>query len=408
MSHTTINEPLIILVLAAVILVSMFGRGVVRRVGIPGMVAFLLIGIGINVGYSFGEGLPESLVVIVDILAKLGVVTLLFEAGMHTNVQKLVRQLRRVVATWAGNVIVAGGLGYAAARYLLGFELVPSIVVAVALTATSVGVSVAVWEERGLEDTKSGRLFLGIAGLDDISAVVLMAILFDIAPILRGTADGAVGAMIVERLLLTLAKLAGFGALCLLFSRYVEHRLRAALQRFESPGASLLSVIAVSIIIAACAGLLGFSMAIGAFFAGLAFSGDPEALRERIAFDVIYDLFVPFFFIGIGLSIDVSVGLGAVVPGLVLLLAAVVGKLIANTGGVLPYSSAAGATAIGISMVPRAEITMVVMQKARSLGAWAAPETAYAAMALVSLVTVIVAPLILRHTLDRLKRPSGS
>lgn len=408
MTHTTINEPLIILVLAGVIFVSMFGRGLARRVGIPGMVAFLLIGVGINVGYSFADGPPESLVVVIDILAKLGVVTLLFEAGMHTNVEKLVRQLRRVVVTWAGNVVVAGGLGYGAARYLLGLELVPSIVIGVALTATSVGVSVAVWEERRLEDTDSGRLFLGIAGLDDISAVVLMAILFDVAPILRGTGDGPLGEMIAGRLLLTLAKLAGFGALCVLFSRFVEHRLRTALQRFESPAASLLSVIAVSIIIAACAGLLGFSVAIGAFFAGLAFSGDPEALRERIAFDVIYDLFVPFFFIGIGLSIDLSVALDALVPGLVLLAVAVVGKLLANGGGTLAYSGAVGATAIGVSMVPRAEITMVVMQKARSLGAWAAPQTAYAAMALVSLATVVVAPLILRRVLGRLERSHDS
>jgi Kef-type K+ transport system membrane component KefB len=405
-SHTTINEPLIILVLAAVIFVSMLGRGLAGRIGIPAMVASLLIGIGINVGYSFAGGLPESLLVIVDILAKLGVVTLLFEAGMHTNVQKLVQQLRRVVTTWTGNVVVAGGLGYAAAHYLLGFALVPSIVIGVALTATSVGVSVAVWEERHLEDTKSGRLFLGIAGLDDISAVVLMAILFDVAPILRGTAQGALGPMIVERLLLTLAKLGGFGALCLMFSRYVEHRLRAALQRLESPAASLLSVIAISIIIAACAGLLGFSVAIGAFFAGLAFSSDPEAVRERIAFDVIYDLFVPFFFIGIGLSIDLSVALEAFVPGLVLLFVAVVGKLIANAGGALPYSTATGAAAIGVSMVPRAEITMVVMQKARSLGDWAAPQSAYAAMALVSLVTVVTAPLVLRHILGRLNSAS--
>ncbi|MFW5737329.1 MAG: cation:proton antiporter [Spirochaetota bacterium] len=408
MSHSTINEPLIILVLAGVIFVSMFGRGLARRIGLPGMVAFLLIGIAINVGYSFADGPPESLVVVIDILAKLGVVTLLFEAGMHTNVQKLVRQLRRVVATWAGNVVVAGGLGYVAARYLLGLELVPSIVIGVALTATSVGVSVAVWEERRLEDTKSGRLFLGIAGLDDISAVVLMAILFDVAPILRGTEGGPLGEMIATRLLLTLATLAGFGALCVLFSRFVEHRLRTALQRFESPAASLLSVIAVSIIIAACAGLLGFSVAIGAFFAGLAFSGDPEALRERIAFDVIYDLFVPFFFIGIGLSINLSVALEALVPGLVLLAVAIVGKLLANAGGTLAHSGATGATAIGVSMVPRAEITMVVMQKARSLGAWAAPQTAYAAMALVSLVTVVVAPLILRRVLGRLERAHDS
>ena len=120
MSHTTINEPLIILVLAAVILVSMLGRGLARRVGIPGMVAFLLIGVGINVGYSLADGPPESLVVIVDVLAKLGVVTLLFEAGMHTDVDRFLSQLGRVAIVWIANIIVSGGLGYGVARYLLG------------------------------------------------------------------------------------------------------------------------------------------------------------------------------------------------------------------------------------------------------------------------------------------------
>jgi len=123
---------------------------------------------------------------------------------------------------------------------------------------------------------------------------------------------------------------------------------------------------------------------------------------------VIYDLFVPFFFIAIGLSIELSGVAEALVPGVVLLAVAILGKLVANGGGTLSFSGAAGATAIGVSMVPRAEITMVVMQKARSLGAWAAPQSAYSAMALVSLVTVIVAPLVLRRVLTRLEGPAGS
>ncbi len=407
MGHTSINEPAVLLVFAGVLLFAMLGRAVAGRVGLPGIIAFVLIGLGLNATYTAAGGMPESVILLIDILAKVGVVVLLFQAGMHTDVTRLLGQIGPVAIIWAMNVVVAGGFGLVAARAILGMQLIPSIVIAVALTATSVGLAVAVWEEHKREDTRDGRYFLGVAGLDDISAVVLMAILFAVAPILRGEADGDIATVILSRLGWTLVKLVGFGALCLLFSRYVEHRLRAALQRFESPAAALVSVVAVSIIISACAGLLGFSVAIGAFLAGLAFSGDPEALRAHIAFDAIYDILVPFFFIGIGVFIDLATAGAAIIPGLVLLAAAVAGKLVANGGTALAYASPLGAAAIGVSMVPRAEITMIIMQKAHSLGDWAAPQSALAAMVFVSLITTIVGPPALDAVLRRIDRKAS-
>ncbi|HKJ85031.1 MAG TPA: cation:proton antiporter [Spirochaetia bacterium] len=403
MGDPSVNEPVVLLLFAGVMLFAMLGRVVARRIGLPGMVAFVLIGLGLNAIATAAGGMPASVVVLVEILAKIGVVVLLFQAGMHTDVTRLLDQIGPVAITWAMNVLVAGGFGFLAARTLLDMALIPSLVIAVALTATSVGLSVAVWEEHAREDSRTGRYFLGVAGLDDISAVVLMAILFAVAPVLRGQGDGGIAEVILDRLLWTLAKLVGFGGLCLLFSRYVEHRLRAALQRLESPAAALVSVVAVSIIIAASAGLLGFSVAIGAFFAGLAFSRDPDALRAHIAFDAIYDIFVPFFFIGIGVFIDLTAAGEAIIPGLVLLAAAIAGKLISNGGTALAYGSPLAATALGVSMVPRAEITMIIMQKAHSLGEWAAPQSALAAMVFVSLVTTIVGPPVLDAILKRIE-----
>lgn len=404
MTHTTINEPLIILAIAVITFLAMLGRAGARKLGLPGMVAFLAIGIAMSGLFTVGGDASRSLTILFDILGRLGVVALLFEAGMHTDVRKLVRQLGHVVATWAADVVVSGGLGFLAARYLLGYDLIPALVIGVAMTATSVGISTSVWEEHELEGSRDGRHFLGIASLDDISAVVLMAVLFSVAPTLRGASDGALAPAILGELGLTLLKLVGFGGVCVVFSQTVEHRMREWLQRFESAAAALVSVVSVSIIIAAIAGLLGFSMAIGAFFAGLAFSRDPEALRQHIAFDAIYDLFVPFFFIGIGLAIDLTLIGGSIVAGVLLLVVAVVGKIGANAGVALAYTNPLGAAAIGVSMVPRAEITMIVMQKARSLGEWAAPGSAYAAMVLVSLVTAVAAPLLLRRIVKRIPR----
>jgi len=403
MGHVTVNEPLVILIIAAILFFAMLGRSAARKVGLPGMVAFLLIGIGINGGYTAAGGIPEPVAVLFNVLGTLGVVALLFQAGMHTDVGKLAKQLGPVCVIWSANVMVTGGAGFAVAHWVIGLSLIPSVVIAVALTATSVGISVAVWEERGAERSDDGRLFLGIASLDDISAVVLMAVLFAVMPVLRESKDAALLPVILGRLSWTLVKLVAFAALCILFSRYVEHRLRQGLQRFESPAAALVSVVAISIIIAAVAGLLGFSVAIGAFLAGLAFSRDPKALRQHIAFDTIYDLFVPFFFIRIGLSLELGVTLEAIVPGSILLAAAILGKLGANWGTALAFTSPAGAAAIGVSMVPRAEITMIVMDKARGLGDWAAPPQAYAGMVFVSLVTAVVAPLILRSLIGRMR-----
>ncbi|MFW6252792.1 MAG: hypothetical protein ACOC4F_02565, partial [bacterium] len=64
MGHVTVNEPLVILIIATVLFLAMLGRSAARKIGLPGMVAFLLIGIAINGGYTAAEGMPESVAVL--------------------------------------------------------------------------------------------------------------------------------------------------------------------------------------------------------------------------------------------------------------------------------------------------------------------------------------------------------
>ena len=146
--------------------------------------------------------------------------------------------------------------------------------------------------------------------------------------------------------------------------------------------------------------LLGFSEAIGAFFAGLVFSRDPQAVRIDASFDLLYELFVPFFFIGIGLKIDPVNFLAGLSLGSILLIVAVLGKLI---GAGVPAAIAVGWTGailIGISMLPRAEIMMVVMQHGLQLGTWAVPSQVFAGMVVVSAATSIATPVLLRPLLQ--------
>jgi Kef-type K+ transport system membrane component KefB len=329
------------------------------------------------------------------------VVFLLFRVGLESNLGKLLENLRGATLIWIADVTVSGALGFVAARHGLGLETVPSLFVAVAMTATSVGVSVAVWRDEGALDSKRGNLLVDVAELDDLSGIVLMAVLFAVAPMLvDGHTDGwvgPVGAATAEVLL----RLGLFALGIALFARFAEAPLTRLIARLEPEPDRLVTVVGLGLVVAAAAGALGFSLAIGAFFAGLAFSRDPEAVKLDAYFDPLYDFFTPFFFVAIGLRVDPE-GIAAALPlGLLLFVVAVVGKLVGAGGGSLVALRPRGAALLGVSMIPRAEIAMIVMQQGAMLGATAVPPRLFSAMVVVSLLTCLVGPIAIRAGLRR-------
>jgi Kef-type K+ transport system membrane component KefB len=198
-----------------------------------------------------------------------------------------------------------------------------------------------------------------------------------------------------------------FTFLCFLFSRYAEGRLTSFFRRRDSSFDFLLLFIGIGFIIAAVAGLLGYSVAIGAFFAGLVFSRDPGAIRVQASFASLYEFFTPFFFIGIGLHVDPAALSAVTGVGVILLIAAILGKVM---GSVAPALFSLGWTSsllIGVSMVPRAEIAMVIMERGRSLGDWAVSSQGYAAMVVVTIGTCIFSSLLLRPMLFRWPQKSA-
>jgi Kef-type K+ transport system membrane component KefB len=291
-------------------------------------------------------------------------------------------------------------LGFVVAVHVVGLALIPSLFVATALTATSVGVSVAVWRDAGALRSDNGALMLDVAEMDDISAVVLMAMLLAVAPALASGDGAALASAVGATAGLLLTKLAGFGAFCVAFSRYAERPLTELFARLEHRPAPMLMVAGTGFIIAAIAGWLGFSLALGALFAGLVFSVDPRALNIDVSFGSLYEFFMPFFFIGIGLKVDpASLGAGAQIAA-ALLAVAVLGKVVGAGGPALISTGWQGATLIGISMVPRAEIALVVMHQGLALGDWAVSGEVFGAMVIVSIATCVLAPLALKPLLQ--------
>lgn len=362
-----------------------------RRV--PAVVAYLLLGLVANVINLKLHFLNEHLLSGIHILGEMGIVLLLFRVGLQSNLDTLVKQLRKASIVWVGNVTLSGLLGYITAYYILKFPLVASMFIAVALSATSVGITAAVWQSAGRLHSPEGGLLIDVAELDDISAIILMALLFSLVPFLTSGQVPSAHLLLSQSGFLVLKFLA-FVGLCFLFSVFVEQHITTFFKSISS-SSMFVAVLGITFVVSGLASWLGFSLAIGAIFAGFAFSRDPAEIEINEELNMLYLLFVPFFFINIGLSVKLDLIQHALIPGVLLFVAASIGKFV---GAGLPAFFVAGkkqAIYLGISMIPRAEIAMVVMLYGYQSKPQVVSSQAFGAMVMVSLLSCLLVPILL-------------
>lgn len=401
----SIHAAWVLLVGLAIISAGLLKSGM-NALGMPAMVGYLVLGVLLRLADVYTGVLTPPVRHAFEFLADVGVIALLFRVGLDSHPGALARKLPEATSVWLGNVVAAAVLGFVAAYYALGLALPTSLVIATALTATSVGVSVAPWQEANALGSDNGRLLLDVAELDDVSAVALMALVLAMIPVLGG--DGAaLSAALLPTAAAFVTKLIFFIGFCYLFSRFLEARITHFTARLEPAPERMLTVAGVGFVIAAFADWLGFSLAIGALFAGLVFSRDPEAVKTESSFQELYAFFTPFFFINIGIHVDPAHLSGGAGIGLVLLVAAVLGKFVGAGLPALLTTGAAGATLLGVSMIPRAEIALVVLHRGRQLGEAIVPGEVYSGAVFVSAATCIAAPLVLHRLLRRWPQAEG-
>ncbi len=405
MIHTEHTFSLIILIIGIVIVINIFIRSGLKRIGMPGLVGYLVIGLLLRIaderwGLLEGAGWP-----VFKFLASVGVLALLFRIGLESNLRGLLSQLPKAWLIWLANVFLSGIAGYWIARTYADLSLISSLFVAAAMTATSIGVAMNVWREKNMLRSDDGELLIDVAELDDISGIGFMVLLFALAPLVHkaGTETELIAAL-SQTGGWFLVKLACFAAACILFSLYLENPASNLFKRVGNGYSSTLLVAATGFIIAALAGWMGFSLAIGALFAGLVFSRDPDSVKIDTGFEAIYDLFAPFFFVGIGLQIDPSALSTGLQTGVIFLAVASFSKILGTYTPAIRSTGKTGAILIGLSMVPRAEITMIIMKRGRELGDWAVPAHIYAGMIVVSAGTCAIVPCLLSRLLDKWPR----
>lgn len=392
---------MVTLMMGITVVLAILIKASLERAAIPALVGYLGLGLVMQLFLFQKAQNLESILEIYEFLGELGLIALLFRVGLESNLAGLIRQLPKASVILVGDVLVSALLGFGVSYLVLGLALVPSLFISIALVATSVGISLSVWYEVNALSSRNGELLLDVAELDDIVAIAGMSLLFELVPVLTDSGTTSLALSIAKAVGVFVLKAFLFTVFCLIFSSYFERFLMKFFATIKPRPDPMLLVTGTGFIIAALTGLAGFSAAVGAFFAGLVFSRDPEAVKLDASFGTLYEFFVPFFFVNIGLTLDLQILPSAVGLGLLFGAIAILGKLIGTGGLTLLTAGGVSAGLLGVSMIPRAEITLVVLQRGRDLGSWAVSEHVFAAMTLMCVLTCILPPLLLRPMLRR-------
>lgn len=389
------------LVVGIIIVLAILIKFGFRVLSLPAMVGFFLLGFAIRLVNVETGYLTKISIEILEFLGTLGIIALLFRVGLESKLGRLIKWIPKATFIWVGDVVLSAFIGFVVAYYLLGFSLIPSLFTAAAFTPTSVGISVAIWEEMKAIKTAPGEIMLDVAELDDISGILLMGVLFALAPILHDGMDSEVLSVLLETTGAFLMKIIIFGGACILFAKFVERSITRNLKKIHAGESGMLVIVGIGLMVAAMASFLGFSVAIGAFFAGLIFSSDPQAVKIDTSFESLHEMFVPFFFVGIGMKVEHTLAGAALWPGLILLVAAAASKFMGSGLPAWIVLNPYYAVMIGFSMIPRAEIALIIMQRGLNLGSWAVPPELFADFVLISAVSAVVVPVILRKLIKK-------
>ncbi len=384
----------LILALMVIIVAAKLAGYVSYRVGQASVLGELLIGLILGPSLLDFLHLPfftsAHLSETVHELAEFGVLLLMFIAGLELHLSDLIASGK--VAALAGTlgvlapVLLGLGLGL-----LLGFEVEPAIFIGLVLAATSVSISAQTLIELDALRSRVGISLLGAAVFDDILVVLGLSVFVALTASNTGTADltGVVGIVAQMALFLVVALLAGLWLLPTRFTRLVD--------RLPISEGLMAFVFVVMLLYSWAAEVFGNMAAItGAFLAGLIFARSPLKERIEVGMSVLaYGVFVPIFFVNIGLLVNVR---ELTADGVLLLAAlavvAVISKVAgAGLGGRLGGLAGRESLQLGVGMMSRGEVGLIVATVGVDNGLIGS-ETFAAVVGVVILTTLLTPPLL--------------
>ncbi len=380
-----------LLQIAAIILTARVFAEVAAWLGAPPIVGELCAGIVLGPSL-LGWIEPNS---VINLLAEIGIILLLFEVGLETDIGRLVRSGGKATAVATAGFILPFILGFALSRYVFSLALLPSLFVGGTLTATSIGITVRILSDINRHRSNEGQIVVGAAVIDDLLGIFLLAVLYQLSTV--GSVDG-----------MSVARIVFFVGL-FFFAAPVAAKLIAPLikhfhRRSDIPGMIPIMLVALVLVFASTAKFVGAPELLGGFVAGVALSRrfflpfgaalhmDPE-FTQRVHNEMkpIIHLFTPIFFVMVGLSLDLrAVDWSSTfiwVFSLSIAAVAILGKL---GGPWVIRESVPARVAIGMAMVPRGEVGLVFAELGRVGNVFS--QEVYAGMILVILYTTLASP----------------
>lgn len=327
----------------------------------------------------------------ISVLAELGVIVLLFEIGLESDLRELSK-----VGYQAAIVAIVG----VAAPFLLGtvglvtlfhVPTIAAIFAGAALTATSIGITSKVLSELGQLKSSEGQIIVGAAVIDDVLGIIVLAVVASLAK------TGEVDLLNVVYLIVSAS---GFLLGAIFLGKFFNKSFVAIADKLQTRGALLIPAFTFALVMAFLANVIHLEAILGAFAAGLVL--DETDKRQELDRQVapIADILVPIFFVTVGAKADLSVLNPAVEAnraGLViaafLIVVAIIGKIV--TGWTVFGKPGVNRLAIGIGMIPRGEVGLVFAGIGSASGVLDKPLEA-AIITMVILTTFLAPPLLQR------------
>ena len=351
------------------------------KLKMPSVIGELLV--GIVIGPAMLNWIHPT--TFINYFSELGVIVLMFIAGLEGDLKLLIKYWAPALTVATLGVIVPTGTAFLLCHNLFNFSVKASVFMGLVLSATSVSITIQVLKEMHRLNTRAGAIICGAAVADDIICVILL-----------GIASSIYGTSQHESIWLMVLKMFLFFVIVLLIGKFIVPKFLSIFQDLNATESDTAGAMILCFGTAALAVMMGMSDVLGAYFAGLAISETyfEDHLEDKIE-PIGYAVFIPVFFVSIGLQISFKGMQNDIIFIILLIITAILGKQIGcGLAAKMFHLSWTESNVVGAGMVSRGEMALVVANVA--LSSHLIDQNHYTAMILVTVITTLVAPLILK------------